>query len=117
MIVQITSKSTHIKGIDGHRIEYKGTAQVSPIPQTSVGPFQLRNIYIKILADCDTYVRPENDCPGEITLLQPFLKKLGLGFKNFFADKIDCLASIEFGELHPEKSSSKMGKLGRRMFF
>lgn len=102
MPVQLPCKSTKRKVIYVNILDYKGTSQVSPLIQTNSGPSGSKNISVKILSHWHTYVSPGNDCPGEITLLQSFLKKIGLGVKNLWekVDMVFCLMLLMNPTIH-----------------
>lgn len=90
----------------------KGTNQVNTLIQTMNSPCRLRNIKVKILAGIDTHVRSGNAYAGEIILGNQFLVASGLNVKNFLADYIDRLSSIDYGNLDSEEETAKVGKLG-----
>lgn len=80
--------------------------------KTMAGPCRFRNINVKILSDNDTSVRPGNGCAAEIILGNPFLVTSGVNVKDFLADNIERLYSIDYGDLQVESETSKVGKLG-----
>lgn len=112
---RLLSKPESLKAIDGHTVHSKGTAQINPLIQTMAGPCRLRNVNVKILSDNDNHVSPGNDCAGEIILGNPFLVKSGLNVKDFLANNIDRLASIDYGIVQVEEDTAKVGKLGLKL--
>lgn len=100
-----------LQAVDGHYVNSKDVVQICPLLQTMAGPCRLRNIKCYITKDHDETIQPGNDCPGEIILGNPFLIASGLDVKDFLADNIDHLSSLDFGELITD-DVGKVGKLG-----
>lgn len=83
--------------------------------QTSSGPLRLRNVPKKVIGCQDKYVPPGYDCPGEILFGNPFLLAAGLSVKNFFADNIDHIASLDFGTILDSENLSSAGPLCKKL--
>ena len=99
----------------GHPITSVGQVIISPTLRTAAGPCTLRNIKAHIVEDQDISTRPGASCPGEIILGNPFLVRSGLNVKDFIANNIDSLASIDYSDLNETKPKSSLGKLGIRL--
>ena len=112
---RLLSQAEKLQAIDGHVVYSKGTAQINPIIQTMAGPCRLRNVKVKILSDNDIHVVPGNACAGEIILGNPFLIASGLNVKDFLADNIERLATIDYGKLQVPEKNTKVGKLGMKL--
>lgn len=103
------------KAFDGRVVEAKGEAQISPLLYTDAGPCRLRNVQVKVAPNSDGYVSPGNDCAGEIVLGNPLLKRMGLDVKQFLADNIGHVSSIDFSGNPSEDPPDKVGKLGQKL--
>lgn len=110
--IVLPTKKVTFKSVDGHPVHSPGIAEVSPLLQTIAGPCRLRNIRAHIMADKDDCAKPGNACAGELVLGNPFLIRSGLNVKDFVANNLSHLASIDYGELQREEAPSKVGKLG-----
>lgn len=100
---------------DGRKINNNGEAQICPLIQTAAGPLRLRNINVRIIDSEDDDASAGYDCAGEIFLGNPLLQAAGLHVKDFFADQIDHLASVDFGTILTEEPLAKIGKLGKAL--
>lgn len=103
------------KAFDGRIIKAKGEAQISPLLYTDAGPCRLRNAQVKVAPNSDDYIAPGNDCAGEIVLGNPLLKRMGLDVKQFLADNIGHVSSIDFSGNPLEDPPAKVGKLGQKL--
>lgn len=70
---------------------------------------------MKIIKSSEKNVRDGCDCSGEIFLKNPQLKVAELHVKDFFADDIDRLATIDLRIVPSTDHSSKVGKLGKAL--
>lgn len=104
-----------LKAVDGHIVHSRGTTQICPKVNTMAGPCTLHNVNVKILSDKDAHVFPGYDCAGEIILGNPWLVHSGLNVKDFLADNIERLASIDYGNLQVQEETAKVGKLGLKL--
>lgn len=105
------SKPEKLQKIDVHPVNSKKKAQISPLIQTMAEPCRLRNIKVKILSGSDDHVPAGTGCAGDIILGKPFMKASGLDVKDFLANNIEWLSSIDYSELQIEDNSDKVGKL------
>ena len=101
--------------INGNPVKCIGEAQISPLLQTTAGSCRLRNIKVKIIEDKDDSKRSGTDSAGEIVLGNPLLQAAGLNVKDFFADNIQHIESLDFGTLLQDSPKMKVGKLGSKL--
>lgn len=111
------SSTELVQAFDGLSVKCHGRVEISPILQTAAGPCGLRNIKAQIMPDRSTYTKPGTVCRGETFLENPFLIRSSLDRKNFVAKNIERHSSIDFGEVHAEETSTKIGKLGLKVIY
>lgn len=79
--------------------------------KTSSGPLRIRNIKVKIKCS-EKYAEPDYDYAGVIFLRNPLLKAAEFHVKGFFEDRIDHLASLDFGTILSTDELNKVSEFG-----
>eukprot|EP00171_Calliarthron_tuberculosum_P007262 IDg7262t1 len=111
----LLSNPQRMFSVDGSPVDVQGQVQLNPTLQTVAGPCRLRNIKAYIMPCGDTSIMAGAGCPGEIVLGNPVLVHSGLDVKDFIADNIERLSSLDYGDLFKEERPTKIGKLGVKL--
>lgn len=107
--------TSNLTSVDGKKLAVLGEVMICPLLQTAAGPCRIRNVRVMVIKDADTYCKPGNDAPGEISLGNPFFKKAGLDMEDFVALHKNLLESIDFDECPELAKPGKVGKIGRKL--